>query len=389
MRYVILVFFLFCSALAQADELNDCLGTLWPAARQKGVSAETFAKATEGLQPDLKVLEFLDFQPEFKTPVWDYLAGLVDDERINDGKAMMRQWSAALEAAEAQFNVEKFIIAAVWGVESDYGRAMGQRSVVQSLATLSCFGRRQAYFRTEMIDALQILQHGDMDVAHFTGSWAGAFGQTQFMPSTFLHHAVDMDGDGRRDIVGSLPDTLGSTANYLHKSGWNPLLPWGFEVRVPADYSGSTGRNSKRPMSAYSAAGVVRADGQPLGEGFAGLIFPAGKSGPAFLVTQNFDAIYVYNASETYALAIAHLADRLRGAGDFITPWPTDDPGLSRRQRRALQDLLNLKGYSVGLADGAIGQKTREAIADFQKNHGLEVNGQAGFKILQALEAQN
>jgi len=372
MRLLFFILLLLYPALASADEFGDCLQALWPVAAQKGVRAETFAKVTDGLLPDMKVLDLLDSQPEFKSPVWDYFAALVDDERIADGQAMMRQWSAALEAAEAQFNVDKYIIAAVWGVESNYGRAMGQRPIVQSLATLSCFGRRQVYFRTEFIDALQILDHGDVDAAQMTGSWAGAFGQTQFMPSTFLRHAVDIDGDGRRDIVASVPDTLGSTANYLYKSGWDPMIPWGFEVIVPSTYAGPVGRTNKQPMNVYAAAGLVRADGQPLGAGFtgeglAGLILPAGQTGPAFLVTRNFDAIYIYNASEAYALAIAHLADRLRGGRGFVTPWPTDDPGLSRGQRLQLQKLLNQNGYSVGPADGAIGRKTRDAIADFQK----------------------
>eukprot|EP01037_Dinobryon_pediforme_P010079 gene10078-10147_t len=386
MKRLILTLFLLSPTFVWADEFHTCVQGLKAPAAQKGVRAETFASATEGLKPDMKVLDFLDFQPEFKTPVWDYLASLVDEERVTDGKGMMRTWSNALTAAETRFDVDKYIVAAVWGVESDFGRSMGKRPLVQSLATLSCFGRRQAYFRTEFVATLQILEHGDIEPDHLNGSWAGAFGQTQFMPSTFLRMAVDMEGNGHRDIVDSVPDALGSTANYLHKSGWDSDLPWGFEVSVPESYKGPTGRSHKQTMAAYANAGVERVDGQPLGEGNAGLLLPAGRDGPAFLVTKNFDAIYAYNASESYALAIAHLADRMRGGKDFVTPWPTDDPGLSRAQRREIQVLLNKRGYGVGEPDGAIGTKTKEALADFQQKHGLEVSSRPNLKVLRALQ---
>ena len=217
------------------------------------------------------------------------------------------------------------------------------------------------------------------------GSWAGAFGQTQFMPSTFLRFAVDLDGDGRRDIVGSIPDALGSTANYLRKSGWTPGLAWGHEVTVPAGYEGPSGRRNKHPMAFWAARGIARADGRALGEGSAGLLMPAGPTGPAFLVTSNFDAIFAYNFAESYALAIAHLSDRLKGGGPFVTPWPTDDPGLSRAERKELQTLLARQGYDIGPIDGAIGDKSRQAIGDVQTRAGLERDGRPGQKILQLL----
>jgi hypothetical protein len=217
------------------------------------------------------------------------------------------------------------------------------------------------------------------------GSWAGAFGQTQFMPSTFLRLAVDLEGTGRRDIVDSVPDAIGSTANYLRHAGWRPGVAWGFEVKLPEGYSGPSGRRHKAPMSAWAARGIARVDGRPLGEGEAGLLLPAGATGPAFLVTSNFDAIYSYNAAESYALAIAHLADRLAGGGPFVTPWPTDDPGLSRAERRELQRLLTQRGYDVGEPDGAIGNKTREAIADFQRKIGRSPDGRPSAKVLAAL----
>ncbi len=371
------------AAPAHAD-FQSCLASLRGEAAGHGVSAATFEAATRGLQPS-DAASFLDKQPEFKTPIWDYIAGLVDDQRIADGRQRLREDAAALRLAETRFGVEPAIVVAVWGVESDFGRNLGKRPLVQSLATLSCEGRRQAYFRGELFATMKIIQAGDMRPEALTGSWAGAFGQTQFMPSAYLRLAVDLDGDGRRDIVESNADALGSTANHLKHGGWVHGAPWGFEVEVPAGYSGVSGRTHKHPMGYWAAQGLRRVDGRPLGEGAAGLLLPAGPRGPAFLVTRNFDALYGYNAAESYALAIAHLADRIRGAGPFHTPWPTDDPGLGRAERKELQALLARHGYEIGAPDGSIGDKTREAIADYQGRIGLPRDGRAGLRTLTAL----
>jgi lytic murein transglycosylase len=374
---------------AMAQDFRACLSGLKSEAAQKGVSASTFDAATRGLQPDMKVLEFLDFQPEFKTPIWDYLAALVDEQRVVDGRAMLKQYAGPLATAQQKYGVDPATVIAVWGVESDYGRAIGKRPLVQSLATLSCYGRRQPFFRGELFATLTILQRGDVDPTHLVGSWAGAFGHTQFMPSTYLRNAVDHDGDGRADLVDSIPDALGSTANYLKKAGWVPGQVWGFEVLLPQGFNASlAGRTKKRDFSQWASSGVRRADGKPMPTaGQAGLIIPAGVNGPAFLVTKNFDAIYAYNAAESYALAIAHLSDRLRGGGPFRTPWPTDDRGLSRAERKELQALLNRRGYDVGEPDGAIGTKTRQAIAEYQVKIGLPRDGRASGKVLDALKA--
>ena len=372
------------SSAARADFTSCAAGLRNEAARQ-GVPGATLDAAFGGLQPDVRVLEFQKQQPEFKTPVWDYLASLVDEERVSDGKARMAQYASALATAEERYGVSRYVIAAIWGVESDFGRSMGKRPLVQSLSTLACLGERPDYFRGELMAALKILARGDVAADRLQGSWAGAFGQTQFMPSTFLRLAVDLDGDGRRDIVDSPPDALGSTANFLHRSGWRPGLAWGFEVRLPAGYAGPSGRRNKASMATWAARGVTRVDGRPLGEGEAGLLAPAGLDGPAFLVTSNFEAIYSYNASESYALAIGHLADRLAGGGPLATPWPTDDPGLSRAERRELQRLLIRRGYDVGEPDGAIGKKTQDAIADFESKNGLDRNGRPSAKVLAAL----
>ena len=374
---------------ARAD-FRSCLAGLKDAAAAKGVSGATYERVTAGVQPDMKILELMDNQPEFKTPIWDYIGFLVDEERVEDGRAAMSRWGSALAQAEARFGVDRHIIAGVWGVESNFGKDIGGRPLVQSLATLSCVpNRRQGYFRGEFMSTLQIIERGDVRADRLTGSWAGAFGHTQFMPSTFLRLAVDLDGDGRRDVVDSVPDALGSTANFLKKAGWNGALPWGFEVRLPAGYGGPSGRGAKRPLSAWAAAGVTRIDGRPLsGDYAAGLLLPAGRNGPAFLVTKNFDALYSYNAAESYGLAIAVLSDRLRGAPGVRTPWPTDDPPLSRAERRELQRLLTARGFDVGEPDGRVGQKTRDAVKEIEKQLGMRPTGRPGGKVLMALKGR-
>ncbi|MGD9542634.1 MAG: lytic murein transglycosylase [Methylocystis sp.] len=378
---------LFAIAPARA-EWSSCLSGLRAAAAGAGVRQQTIASATNGLTAN-DAVSFMDKQPEFTTPVWDYVAGLVDDERVEEGRAMMRQHARALHAAESRYGVDAPTIVAVWGAESDFGKNFGKRPVVQSLATLACEApRRNEYWRKEFVAALKILDGGDIAAEEFYGSWAGAFGHTQFMPSTFLGTAVDLDGDGRRNIASSAADSLGSTANFLRKAGWRAGMPWGFEVRLPAGYSGPTGRKRRQSMSFWRSKGVTRIDGGGLGEGSAGLVLPAGRNGPAFLVTKNFDAIYAYNAAESYALAICILSDRLRGRPGVQTPWPTDDPGLSRVERRELQALLTRHGYDVGDADGVIGTKTKEAIADFQSRAGMQRNGRAGLKVLNALRGR-
>ncbi len=373
---------------AAEQSFGACLAELSRDSAGRGVAQSTFERHTRGLEPDMAVIGFLDYQPEFRTPIWDYLAGLVDDERIEDGRARLEQWRTTLEAVEARYGVDPATVVAVWGVESNFGRNAGKRPLVTSLATLSCFGRRQGFFRGELYTALRILEEGHVDPDHLVGSWAGAFGHTQFMPSSFMRVAVDFDSDGKRDIVDSIPDALGSTANYLRKAGWRPSEPWGFEVRLLHGFDPAlAGRKKKRALSDWAALGLARVDGEAMApaNASAGLLLPAGVEGPAFLVLRNFDAIYSYNAAESYALAIAHLADRLRGKGPFATPWPTDDPGLSRAQRRELQTLLIRRGYDIGEVDGMIGAKTREAIEDVQRRAGLQPDGRAGRKVLDAL----
>lgn len=385
---------LLCAALlavpawAQNPEFDSCLNTLRAPARAAGVQEDTFSRHTQGLVPDMNVIDKLNFQPEFRTAIWDYLAGLVDEERVAEGRALLEQHADTLARVQERYGVDPATVVAVWGVESNFGQTFGKSPLVQSLGTLSCFGRRQTYFRTELYAALRILQAGHIAPERFVGSWAGAFGHTQFMPSTFERLAVDFDGDGKADLMDSTVDALASTANFLQKAGWQTGQPWGFEVRLPpgSNVSGE-GRRTKRPMSEWASRGLRRVDGSPLptGLGSAGLMTPAGAEGPAFLVLRNFDAIYSYNAAESYGLAIAHLADRLRGGGPFTTPWPTDDPGISRAERRELQGLLILRGHEIGEVDGMLGEKSRAAIKLEQERLGHEATGRGGQKILRAL----
>ena len=374
---------------AAADaSFERCIGELRSEAQTRGIKADTFDVLTRTLEPDRSVLGLLDYQPEFRTPIWDYLAGLVDDERIADGRAMMEQWAATLQKVEAQYGIDREIIVAVWGVESNFGRNFGKRPLLTSLSTLSCFGRRQSFFRGEFFATLKIIENGDVDAARLTGSWAGAFGHTQFMPTTFARVAVDFDGDGRRDLIDSIPDALASTANFLAKAGWVSGQPWGHEVILPAGFDLSlAGRHNKRSLAEWARLGVQRIDGVPLepSSTAAAVLLPAGEGGPAFLVQRNFDALYSYNTAETYALAIAHLSDRLRGGSPFVKPWPTDDPGLSRAERREVQALLTRLGYPVGEIDGLIGKTSREAIQDIQRTNGLEPDGRAGRYMLNVL----
>lgn len=379
---------------AQADELvfNDCLQGLRSKAAAVGVTDTSFDTYTAGIVADMSVLELLDAQPEFTTPIWDYLAALVDQQRVDDGRTMLKAHATTLAQVAQQYGVDAETVVAVWGVESDYGKTFGKRPLLTSLATLSCFGRRQEFFRGEFFATLKLLQSGDLKPEGLTGSWAGAFGHTQFMPTTYQRIAVDGDGDGRRDLVASIPDALASTANYLAKAGWRSGEPWGYEVKLPVGFDTSlAGRKSKRPLNDWIARGVTRVDGTPIlaADAQAGVLLPAGVQGPAFMVFRNFDAIYSYNAAESYALAIAHLSDRLRGGGAFITQWPTDDPGLGRGERKQLQELLLARGHAIGAADGMIGTLTRRAIVEEQLRLGLQPqDGRAGLKILQALQRE-
>ena len=376
--------------MATEGDWQACLQRLEKPALASGITATTWRDYAEPLTPRPELLDNLNNQPEFTMRSWDYLAVLVDEERVADGLKALESQSAALRIAQERYGVDPFTVAAVWGVESNYGQRTGRWPVLQSLGTLSCMGRRQGFFQKEFFSALRIVQAGDFSAEDFKGSWAGAFGQTQFMPTTFEALAVDLDGDGKRNLIRNNADALGSTAHFLKDAGWRPGLPWGFEVSIPGDYKGPRGRRSDRSAKDWSADGFKRVRGSRVIAGNIlkdtpmSLVQPE-PGGPAFLVTRNFKAIYRYNASENYALAIAHLADRLSGAGPWVTPWPTDDAGLSRAERREIQVLLTMRGHEIGAIDGALGARSRAAIRLEQERLGQEVTGRAGQKLLHTL----
>jgi lytic murein transglycosylase len=379
--------FMLMAGPAAADTFSACVGGLKGAAVKAGIDRSVAAKAFDGAKPSEKVLRLSKSQPEFKTPIWDYISFLVDEERVADGRAMMRKLDRVLREAEKRYGVNRHVIAAVWGVESDYGQEMGTEFLPHALTTLVCQGgRRTAFWRAELISALKLVDRGDLELDSLYGSWAGAFGQTQFMPSTYQRLAVDFDGDGKRDLVESAADALGSTANYLKRAGWRPGESWMIEVKVPAGYKGPAGRKAKASLSTWAKRGVTRADGSKISGGAqAGLLLPAGPRGPGFLVFRNFDAIFSYNQAESYALAISHLADRLAGHPPLRTAWPTDDPGLSRAERVELQKLLQAKGYYDGEVNGKVGPITRAAISKAEQSLGLKPTGRPGRKIYSAL----
>ncbi|MCY6413793.1 lytic murein transglycosylase [Acinetobacter sp. VNH17] len=377
------------------SSFQGCLANLRSQAIASGVSGLTYDRYTQNLAPDYSVIDKLNYQPEFSTPIWDYLSGLVDNERVQAGQQKLAQHRAVLNRVEQAYGVPAETVVAVWGVESNYGDISGKYPLLQALGTLSCEGRRQSYFRGEFFATMRILQRGDLTQDQLYGSWAGAFGHTQFMPSTYERLAVDFDGDGRRDLVSSTTDALASTANFLKRAGWQTGMPWGFEVKIPQGMSvAGESRRNKRSLNSWIAQGVTRADGTALIQGNlsgstpAGLITPAGANGPAFLVFKNFDAIYSYNAAESYGLAIAHLSDRLRGGTPFLTAWPTDDAGTSRAERREIQQFLIQRGYDIGAVDGLIGDKSRQAIQKEQSRLGLNPTGRAGLQILRAFRQE-
>lgn len=376
----------FATTSASAASFEACVKRLRTDVIKAGVKADIADAAFRDIAFDEKVVRFSRNQPEYRMAIWDYMAFLVDEARIADGRKMMQVEEKSLRAIEKAYGVDRFVLAALWGVESDYGKIEGDFFLPQALTSLACAGRRPGMFKAELIHALKIVAAGDVKLADLHGSWAGAFGHTQFMPSTYRRLAVDFDRDGRRDTINSVPDALASSANFLKKAGWRSGLPWGFEVKVPASYKGPTGRSRKATIAAWAKRGITRADGGSLPRsGSYGLIRPAGKSGPAFLVSRNFDALYSYNAAESYALAISHLSDRLNGKSALKTAWPTNDPGLSRAERKRLQELLIAQGLYKGEADGRMGPLTAAAIKEAEKKAGLKPTGRPGARILKVL----
>ncbi len=375
--------------LAAAANFNICLEGLWPDAARRGVSRETFEVHTRNLTPDLRIMDLMDAQPEFTKAVWDYLDVLVNESRIKRGQEILAQYRPVFDAMEKAYGVDRNIVTAIWGVESNFGTSGGDRPVVRSTATLACVGRRQDYFRNEFLAALEILERGDISPERLKGSWAGAFGPTQFMPTSFKRFAVDFDGDGRRDVVDSPPDLIGSTANNLKTDGWVPGQTWGYEVVLPAgfDYLLADGAKAMTARE-WERQGVFRVGGKPYPRPTdrAYLLIPAGASGPAFLMLNNFRVLMKYNPAEAYALAIGHLADRMRGDGPFVTAWPRHERVLTGAERYELQSHLVRRGFDIGgEPNGRINAKSRSAIKSFQVSQGVVPDGFASANLLERL----
>jgi len=376
---------------AAAANFRNCLAGLWPLAERRGVSRAVFEANVAGLTPDLRIMDLLDAQPEFTKSFWDYLDLLVNEDRIQNGRAILAQHRATFDAVEKAYGVDRHFIAAIWGVESNYGTQIGERSVIRSTATLACVGRRQDYFREEFLSALEILARGDVKADHLKGSWAGAFGPTQFMPTSFKRYAVDFDGDGRRDVVDSVPDVIASTANNLKKDGWVAGQTWGYEIVVPEGFNFMLADRSRvMAVREWERLGIRRAGGKafPRADDRAYLLVPAGAQGPGFLMLQNFRVIMKYNPAEAYALAIGHLADRLRGGEPFVQAWPRQERVLTRAERYELQQHLAARGYDVGEPDGRLGGKTRNALRQFQSSVGHVPDGFASAAILERLRSR-
>jgi lytic murein transglycosylase len=365
-----------------ADDFPAFVAKLWPDAQAKGITRTFFDIAMRGLTPDQRVITATQRQPEYGKPVGNYIDAIVSKGRIRNGLAKEKQWTRTLDAVEKKFLVERWVLVALWGMESDYGAAKDKWDVFRSLATLGYVQYRHPYFRNELLVAMKIMQDNKFAREKMVSSWAGAMGQSQFMPSNVVDYAIDFSGDGRVDLWDNIPDMLGSTGNYLHKGKWKFGLPWGFEVTVP---QGFDYMKSRATFAEWTALGVRRADGKPFPAGNGILFFPSGARGPAFIVTENFDVLKEYNNSDAYAIAVGHLADRMQGGAPIKAAWPTDDRPLTRDARIALQKKLAALGYKVNEFEGHVDFDLRDNIRAEQKKFGMLPDGNPTTALLEKL----
>lgn len=370
--------------------------SFWPSASAAGISADTFNSAFYGVTPDPEVIEKAQYQPEFVKPMAQYVDQAVSDRRLEDGRRKLAEHRQLLDAIERTYGVDRHIVVAIWGMESSYGQVLDNpkiiKGVIRSLATLAyADSRRSGFAKKQLLASLRILQRGDVTFAGMTGSWAGAMGHTQFIPTTFEAYAVDFDGDGRRN-VWDVTDALASAASYLNEAGWQSGKTWGYEVDLPAgfDFSLADGDRSYT-IAEWQKHGIRRAAGQPFprSDDNAILVLPVGANGPAFLMLRNHFVIKRYNNATAYALAIGHLADRLRGGAPFVSAWNVDERRLLHSEREELQQRLAQRGFYNGKIDGKIGPKSRMAIRAFQSRAGLVPDGFAGLSLLSQLRQGN
>ncbi len=358
-------------------------------AQAQGIRPDVVQRAFAGIGYDPTVIERDRNQAEFTRQIWDYLDSAASPVRVENGQAALQKHRRALQAIEDRFGVEKEVVTAVWGLESAYGERRGTMDVIQSLATLAHDGRRGAFFEAQLIAALQIIQAGDVDPRSMTGSWAGAMGHTQFIPTSYLAYAVDFTGDGKRDIWSDDPtDALASTAAYLKRFGWTKGQPWGVEVRLPAGFNaGLAKRDIKRAPSDWAAMGVTGMNGRAVpNHGAASILLPAGTAGAAFMIFDNFAVIERYNKADAYVIGVGHLSDRIKGGPEIQTPWPRGYAPLSFDERMEMQQRLQARGFGIEKIDGIIGPNTTEAIRAFQRSVGVQPDGFPSQDVLALLK---
>ncbi|WP_119165637.1 lytic murein transglycosylase [Algihabitans albus] len=393
---VLVISVLALPAAAAEQPFEVWLADFQARAQAEGIEAATLGRAFAGVQPIPRIIELDRRQPEFVLSFWRYLGNAVTPERIAQGQALLREHEVLLTQVERTYGVQARFLVAFWGLETNYGATFGSFPVIGALSTLAWDGRRRAFFEAQLLDALRILQAGDIDPARMEGSWAGAMGHLQFIPSTFTGHAIDGDGDGRRDIWGSLPDVFASAANYLSTLGWNGEETWGREVLLPDDFdydlvSIATLPETVKSLTDWTALGVRSADGTalPRADVSGGLILPAGAEGPAFLVYENYRHILSWNRSILYAVAIGHLADRLIGLPEMRSQPPADQRRLAVEEVKEIQQRLADLGFDVGEPDGRVGPQTRNAIRDFQSSAGLPADAFASPALLEELRRRS
>lgn len=374
--------------VAANTRFDSWVGAFMRRARGKGISQHTLDQAFEAAQYLPDVIRRDRNQAEFTKTLWEYLDSAVSATRVRNGKAALRKHARVLDRIEAQYGVSKEIIVAVWGLESAYGTFRGSEPTISALATLAFDGRRARFFESELVNALTVLQNGDIALQNMTGSWAGAMGHTQFMPSSYNVYAVDFTGDGRRDIWSDDPsDALASTANYLSWFGWQKNVPWGVEVELPNgfDYS-QTGDRIRKSTNAWRQLGVRPARGGQLPKSDrVSILVPAGSKGVAFAIYQNFQVIERYNPADAYVIAVGHLADRIAGGSGFKASWPRGDRGLQFVERKEIQQLLARRGFDPGGVDGKIGPNTLSAVRRYQASIGATPDGYVSLDLLNQL----
>lgn len=370
---------------------NAWVNGLWPQARAGGVSGKTFRRAFQGVSLDQSVLDAAAKQPEFSKAIWEYLAGAVSQRRIDNGRTKLAEHGKLLRRIQRRYGVDRHVVLAIWGMETAYGSFTGNKNTIRSLATLGYQGKRRKFGRQQLLAALQILQNGDVTPEKMEGSWAGAMGHTQFIPTTFKKYAVDFNRDGKRDIWGTIPDALASTAHYLHKMKWQNGKPWGYEVILPKGFNYARAKlRATKSLADWVTLGVKRADGKKFGAWArrGSIILPAGARGPAFIVFRNFRVIMRYNHSISYALAVGLLSERIRGRGIIRAAWPEGDRPLNLGQKRELQQRLAHAGFYRGAVDGRIGSGTRRALRSYQRRHGVAPDGYPSLVILKHLRGK-